>query len=671
MRSSIPPHVDAAIRKALERLPADRFTSTHDFARALEDRSFEHGALSVAAVGEAVGRWKTRTYGVAGVAGVAIVAALWGWLKPAPAPPSSPVIRYSLPLPVGDGLFQMNQLRVALSPDGERLVYAGSQEGAAFPRLYVRSRDQLRGTPLGPDVPAGNPAFSPDGTRVAYFTFAPFALNVISLSGAPPVAAADAGLDAGGISWGPDGHLYADADATDEGPPSDGIVRVPVGGGVPQRVTTPDTTRGEIFHKWPDVLPNGRGVIFTVAHSGDRAEDAIAVGDLATGEHNVLLGGVFARYVRSGHLAYVTSEGTLLVAPFDQESLSLTGDPVAVVQGVRVPGTGAVDLVASATGTLMYSTGGASGGNEHELVWLTRSGQATPVDPGWTFNPGDANLGLALAPEGERVALRILTDAGTDIWIKALPQGPLSRLTFGEAGERMPRWTADGEYVTFLSSRGGDLDVWTKRADGTGEASLLYDHETLLAQGFWSPDGEWLLARTGGVGGVEGGRDILVLRPGTEEPPMTLLATEFDEWAPEFSRDGRWIAYQSTETGENEIFVRPFPDVESGKWQVSSGGGAAPLWSHSGTELFYWTPAGELVAVEIETDAGFRAGASRVLFDLNGTEYRIPGVAGQYDITSDDQQFLIMRRAGTDAATLNELIVVENWFQELEEPSGT
>jgi serine/threonine-protein kinase len=663
VRSSIPRNVDAAIQKALERLPADRFTSTKDFGAALADPGFRHGGMDASVVGEAVGVWKTRTYATGAMAAVAILVALAGWLKPAPVPMPDPVLRYSLPLPAGDGLFQMPQVRVALSPDGQTLVYAGNPEGGGAPRLYVRPRNQLRGTPLGPEGPVGNPTFSPDGTRIAYVGF-PLSINVISLGGAPPVTVADSGFDAGSLSWGPDGYIYGDADRT-EGALSDGIARVPEGGGSPELVSTPDTTRGEHWHHQPDALPNGKGVLFTIGRGSDRVEDEIGVVDLATGEHEALLTGVFARYSRSGHLVYVTAEGTLLAAPFDQESLSLTGDPVAVVQGVRVPVNGRVDLVVSSNGTLMYSTGPATGGNEHELAWVTREGQGAAVDPGWTFNPGDANHGLALSPEADRVALRIQTDAGSDIWIKELPGGPLSRLTFHEAPERMPRWSNDGERVTFLSAREGDYDVWTKQADGTGEPELIYDHDVFLAQGFWSPDGDWLLVRTGGVANVEGGRDILALQPGTDGPPMSLLATQFDEWGPAFSRDGRWIAYQSTETGENEVFVRPFPDVESGKWQVSSGGGQSPLWSHGGTELFYWTSVGELVSVDVETDGRFRAGERRVLFDINGAEYRIPGVSGQYDISPDDERFLMLRRAGTDDEATNELIVVENWFEEL------
>ena len=276
---------------------------------------------------------------------------------------------------------------------------------------------------------------------------------------------------------------------------------------------------------------------------------------------------------------------------------------------------------------------------------MTRSGQATPVDAGWSFDVGAGNIGWSLSPDGTRLALRERTEAGYDIWVKQLPDGPLSRLTFYEGMDQRPRWAPNGESVTFLSNRSGNVDVWSKRADGTGEPQVLFDGGSLLGggQSFWSPDGEWLVLRTGGVAGVLDVRDILALRPGMDSVPLPLLTEEYDEMAPALSPDGRWLAYVSNETGSNEVFVRPFPDVDSGKTQVSTDGGIMPLWAHSGRELFYVDYSRALVATQVETDPSFQVGAKETLFTLP-PDFRANFVSNLFDITPDDQQFLMAGR---------------------------
>ncbi len=268
--------------------------------------------------------------------------------------------------------------------------------------------------------------------------------------------------------------------------------------------------------------------------------------------------------------------------------------------------------------------------------------------------------------------MREITDAGYDIWIKELNGGPRSRVTLDEGHDRMPRWAPDGESVTFLSDRAGDLDVWSRRTDGTGEAELVFDSESRLADAFRSPDGEWIVVRTAAnpnIGQSVGARDILALRPGVDSVPLPLLATqEFAEQDPAISPGGRWLAYTSDETGGFEVFVRPFPDVESGKWQVSTEGGMMPLWAHSGRELFFRnSDTRDVMAAQIETDSGFQAVGLETLFTVpRGCLLR----AGN-DITPDDERFLMVRPYGGEAdETATEVIVVENFFEELKEQVG-
>jgi serine/threonine-protein kinase len=376
-------------------------------------------------------------------------------------------------------------------------------------------------------------------------------------------------------------------------------------------------------------------------------------------------------YVPTGHVVFASSDGGLFGAAFDLQSLEVTGAAIPVLDDLQ-PG----NLTFSQEGTALYLVGRAAAPGLNEVVWVDRSGQATPVHPGWAFRPGDANWGMALSPDQERLALRIRGDLDTDIWIKQLPDGPLSRLTFGEGWDRMPRWTPDGEYVTFVSIRGEyRMDVFRRRADHTGEAELLVDYERPLAQGFHSPDGEWLVLRTSGASGVRGGRDILGLRPGIDTVPVPLVATEADEQAPAVSPDGRWMAYLSDETGRDEVFVRPFPDTDRGKWQVSDGGARAPLWAHSGRELFYMTADRRMMAAEIHAGPPFSVGQQRVLFHV-ASDILMAVVTGSYDIAADDERFLMRRvvaagdEAGDAQPAIHRLVLVQNWFEELKEKLG-
>jgi serine/threonine-protein kinase len=281
---------------------------------------------------------------------------------------------------------------------------------------------------------------------------------------------------------------------------------------------------------------------------------------------------------------------------------------------------------------------------------------------------------MALSPDGSRIALKVTADRGLayDIWIWNLPDGPLTRFTFGGGEERMPRWSPDGRFVTFLAS-GDDLslDLVRKPSDGaTEDYEVLLEMEQPLAQGFYGPRGEWLILRS--FFG-ETGRDILGFRPGWDSAPVPLVVTENEEEAPAVSPDARWLAYLSDETGRYEVFVRPFPDTEGGKWQISQGGAYAPLWSHDGTELFYVNAEREMVAVEADPGPDFATGESRTLFRVPAGCW-ITETAGSYDLSPDDQRFLMRRSVEAtgeaEQANARRLILVQNWFRELGERIG-
>jgi serine/threonine-protein kinase len=382
--------------------------------------------------------------------------------------------------------------------------------------------------------------------------------------------------------------------------------------------------------------------------------------DLGTGEWRRVVDGWLARYTPTGHLVYATEGGALMGGRFDPDEATLVGGAVPIVDGAGV-------FALSDDGTLLYNFLPA-GASELELMWVDRSGVARPVSPGWAFDPSPntGNRSWKLSPDGTRLAVKILTDLGPDIWIKPLPDGPLSRLTFYEGEDRFARWSDDGTTVTFLSDRGGSMQVWRRRADGTGDAELVLDRETRgLNEGFWAPGGEWLLLRTGGVGGITGGRNIYAMRPGVDTALVPLATTEYDESAVAFSPDGRWMAYQSNETGRREVYVRPFPDVDRGKWQISTGTGRAPIWASSGREIFYLTDDGGIMAATVDPGPPFAVTERRLLFEI-GPEYYFANNTATWDVAPDDQTFLMARSTGSSTGTDRVFVMVVNFFEELE-----
>ena len=354
--------------------------------------------------------------------------------------------------------------------------------------------------------------------------------------------------------WAPDGTVYFDVGG--------GLRRIPATGGSSEAVEIVTEFLGrETIHANLRVLPGGRMGVFQVWYSATGEDAEIWAIDLATRERRVLAVGNSPLYASTGHLLFARPDGVLMAAPFNPGTAELTGAPVAVAVDLTINATsGLVTYAVSENGTLIYSTGGVTGGTR-ELVWVTRSGDATPVDPGWRFEPPSANYGWSLSPDGTQVALPRQVDGNVDIWIKQLPDGPFERLTFDDEAERYPVWTPDGQFVTYVKNEsGGNYDVWQRRADGTGAPELLLDDRRSLYQGQWSEDGEWMVFRTLANAPVIGERDIVGFRPGVDSVTIPLVATaESGEQDPALSPDGRWLAYTSNETGRAEVYVRPVP----------------------------------------------------------------------------------------------------------------
>ena len=646
-RKSVPLNVSATLAKALEKLPADRFDTAKAFADALANPTFTTAGASRVTTGPSVVRASRRRELVSWALGATLlIAALWGWLRPA-AQVAKPVARYTLTPDSGSAL-SGPQGRIALSPDGARLVYTGGKRE----QLYVRLRDQLQATLLPGTDGAINPFFSFDGTQVGVFIGN--VLKLVSLTGGPPITVTDSLFPYTGASWGPGDAIYARARSV---PLS--LMRVAARAeGLPTRFTTLDTAEGEIQHSWPSVLPNGTGVLFTIRYDGGKhPKSAIAVADVATGKYTVLVSGTRALYAASGQLVFSTRTGTLMVAPFDQRTRALTGPATAVSDGVRLGEvTAAGNFAVSATGTLVYATGGS--GTNRELVWVSRDGTVLPVDAAWQA----AFKNPALSPDGTRLAIAIGDAAGMQVWVKQLDRGPSLKLTFEGTISRYPSWTPDGRAITFSSDAttpGAGDNLWTKRADGSAPAVLQLQQSRSIGESLWSPDATWLIYGT--FVGQEGVGDILAMHLGADTVPVPLATTPASEWSPTLSPDGRWLAYTSTETGRPEIYVVPFPNAGTAKWPISTSGGTEPTWSHRGGELFYRDGTGHMVAVAVKTTPAFMPGRSTVLFPAAG--FAADFFHRQYAVAPDDRRFLMIRAVGGGAP--DKLVVVENWFEEL------
>jgi len=650
-RASVPPHVEAAVQHALSKLPADRFASAAEFSAALNNPGFTLPGTSALALGDngPVRIWKRRALLGFGLTALLAAVVLVGVFKPRRVTPPG-VSRFAIELPKGEAIRQGGFGRMAMSSDGRRFVYVATRENGGS-QLVLRELSQLHATPIPGTELAYSPFFSPDGKSVGFFagTSGVLPLKVLGLQGGPAITLADTGLAPMGASWGTDGYVYFSGNA--------GLLRVRATGGPLERIT--EVRKGEILHTWPDVLPGGRGVLFTILHGSANARD-LAVVDLKTKAITVLGQGTYPRYARTGHLVYVREDGALLAAAFDPVALKLTGSPVALIDSIALRTYGVGDVAFGQNGTLLYGSGVT--GLEH-LAWITRDGKPSLVDPGWTAD----FITHALSPDGKRLVVSLLTEGpNRDLWVKELDAGPLTRFTFDGQVNQRPEWSGDGKLITYISDRLGRMALYSQRADGNGAPQLLVTQKQeprTVVEGFFSRDGKWVIYRTGN--NEPGAGDIMGIRPGVDSAPVPLVATPFTENAPALSPDGKWLAYVSNESHQAEVFVRPFPNINDGRWQVSINGGREPVWAHSGRELFYKTGDDQVAVATLGTGPGFEVKARKSLF--SAADYDNDPEHARFNLSLDDQRILMSQKNISGASAL---IVVLNWFQELEARMG-
>ena len=465
------------------------------------------------------------------------------------------------------------------------------------------------------------------------------AIKRVALGGGPALTLTDSLVDLGGVSWASDGYIYYDGHL--EG---DGVARVRETGGKPEVATKPDPAAGETYHFNPSALPDGRGVLFVITRNQNPAAADIAVLDLRTGKHKVLTHGLRAAYVAPGYLLYVADGGALMAAPFDLGALELRGEGVALTGGVSVRGNSRSDVSVSTAGTLLYASGNTMG-LKRELVWVTREGNATPVDPSWNADIGGRP---ALSPDGRTVAVAIGTPGTRQVWVKQLDRGPASRVS--DLGI-VPAWSPDGRSLTYLTADG----AWHVPADGSALPSRLWTTNGPASSMSITRDGKWIVYALHG--------DLYARRTDGDTTTRLLVSDPGTQYVPNVSPDGRWLAYTSDETGMLQVYVRPFPDAKVAKRQVSVASGTAPIWSSDGKELFFVNPSTlDLVSNPVVSGGGFATGNPRRLFSVA----QLVTAAGQYfDVEPDGKRFLFTRPVGASVAQPDELVLVQNFVEEL------
>ena len=577
-------------------------------------------------------------WALAGLAALIATVAIW---SRGPASPSQPAAHFAIPatgrLPVGQGRL------IALSPDGREVVYVAVTEDGD--QLYRRPLNQLESVPIPGTEGARAPFFSPDGQWLA-FSARDGNLKRLSLPAGLPTTLCD--CNARGFfngAWGADGTIvYTDSY-------THGLMRVSSAGGIPEAVTTVE--EGETRHDEPAFLPDGQAVLFHVWSESLTTAQLAAV-DLQTGERRLLGNGFSPQYVPTGHLIYAQAGGSLWAVPFDADRLEITGDPVPVLfEGFGIEGGSAVQFTFAENGSAAYIARSLSE-MERTLVWVDREGWEKSLNA-----PTQPYADATVSPDGTRVAVTVRGADNTDVWIWDLTDETLTRLTFDAAVDQYPLWTPDSERVVFRSDREGGGLFW-KAADGTGAAERLLADANVGAPWTWSADGRLIFDDQGG----QGGWHISVLTVEGEPNRDVLLDTEFNEGLMAISPDGHWIAYSSDESGQLEVYVRPFPNVDDGHWQVSTSGGSRPVWSPNGRELFYRGSANLMVA-PIETEPTFARGVPEPV--LSTSRYTGGGSPRFYDISPDGRLFLLTRGAADDASTPAQIVVIQNWFEELKE----
>ena len=639
VRDSVPLHVDAAIERALAKLPADRWATAHEFADALD-----HQRPASTPWREIAGEPPTQRMPLSGAArarwiaaGLLVMLAIVGaafagvWIG-AHRAEDGLTVRYPLNFDSGESAPGAIGSPLALSPNGKLLAYVGLRAGRRS--LHVRALADMRARELPGTDDAVQPFFSPDGKWIGFVSRSQ--LKKVPVDGGAAVVLADvAGF--WGASWYRDDQIVISNDGR--------LATVPAIGGAPHPFTTIDSAAGERSQRFPFVLSDGRTVLYASFGQGGVAGMRIAVASLqATATRILDLVGTAPVATIEGQLIYASAAGAILAVPFDERRQRVTGTPVPVINDVLVGGSGPLKGTVSRSGSLAYVSGSAT----QQVVLADPHGEARTL-----ALPAGRYDHPRLSPDGKRLALEVNTGAATDIHIFDLVSGTLARLTTDGAFNVNAEWTPDGKRVLFSSQREGRPTLWWQPADHSGPAERLAKFDNAaVTEGVLSADGAMLVAR--GDGGKS--NDIWYRRMANDTSLKPLVIGPFSELGPRISPNGLWVAYSSDESGTQQVYVTPLPGP-GGRYPVSADGGATPVWSPDGRRVFYAKDQ-TLLAATVSFSPTFSVTARDTIFRTGMTN--VP-VHASYDVAPDGKHFVIIRSTGPDA----QLIIVHDWKYEL------
>jgi serine/threonine-protein kinase len=635
-RDTVSPAIDHAVLTALAKLPADRFGTAAEFATALVSTSEPAGLprAESQAVRASVTRVRSMNFGLMAVTAIAIIAAAWSWMRGQPAPDDS-VVRATIELPAGERLYDGAQGTLAISPQGDRIAFA--TQGVTGLHTYVRRTSELTGHEISGGLT--NLAFSPDGRWLAYTPMGTNEIKKIPVDGGAVVALGTSlNNTVRGMTWMANDTIVVGT--------SNGLWAVPSSGGTLKPLFVSDSAGFSAVISSPSALPDGKTVLFVTGPTGDALQ--VSLWSFATRKRvsTGVTGGATLGY-RDGNLLYVSVTGALMALPFDLKRGRATGDPIQVQDSVRVNSATTSALAAlSNSGTLIHVNG-----RSNATLMLASAGHETPLiaqEQGYSTP--------RFSPDGRKIAMMIIGPVTNDIHVLDLGAHTLTKLTTVGVNA-VPEWTPDGKRIVFRSDRPGSRAFYWQPADGASKSVLLYQPEVPVNEVVLTPDTGWILIRT--APGGKSSADILRVRlSGDDRTPVPIVTGPALEQMPRLSPDGKWLAYQSNESGRFEIYVQPFPGGGPPA-KASDGGGNEPMWARSGRTLFYRTPEG-IVSVGVTTGAAFSIGERKLV--LPGPYLTDPSHQN-YDVSPDGTQFLVLKQADANAKPL----LVHNWGQELRE----
>jgi serine/threonine-protein kinase len=639
-REMVPEHIDFAVEKALTKLPADRWSTAHQFAEALTGGAL--GSAMRTAPGTAQSRQmpgaraeagasrSPLTVALGGALVVALAALAWS-LTTRSAAPALGTASFEITLRGGLRVGQQTGVSLAFAPDGRSIVYVASR--ALKFQLYRRTLDDLESKPLAGTEDGLRPAISPDSKWVAFYGGGKIRKVPIEGGTSTPIAE-------GTVEW---GMTWAKSDVlvlANTGKWA-GLSRVSAGGGTPETLTTPDTANGEA-HVWPTALPDGDNVLFTVWPRSGLQGAKLAVASLKSGRAYPLdVPGSYALGVFEGRLVYARADGALMAVPFDVGAHKVTGSPIAVLDTVIVEGNGVARVAVSQTGWLAYLIGGSAA----TIALVDEHGNARTV----LAEPRPYEF-ARLSPDGRRIAVAVSSAQGTDVWMHDFASKTFEKFTSG--GANRVEWTPDGRRVSFRATHGGHTGWWWQPVDLSAPASKLFELASgAVDEGIITPDNKYFVYRTLNAGTR---RDIFFAPMDSLTKSRPLMNGPADEYMPRVSQDGKWIAYVSDESLTPEVYVRPFPAATS-RTLISSGGGTEPMWSPDGRTLYYRTER-QLVAVTLSFSPSLTVVDRKPLFEGN---YALGTIHQAYDVSHDGKSFLMLQRLdnGTQA------VIVTNWLE--------